>query len=1036
MDVVWLLIALAAVGIIVALPLLTLVQAVNTRRLARQTQQRLQEPISRVAALETQIASVMKLVSRVYDLEREVERLKGSAKTAEAAAEATKPVPHPPAPVPSIEPSRAHVETPGPPTPALFVPPPKPAAPAVSAPPVSLRAASESKASIPPPPPTPAALTPRAAAAAAPKAKSLLDAEEVLGTNWLNKLGVIILVIGVALFLAYELKALGPAGKILVGFAVSGVMLGAGIFFERHERWRILARAGMGGGWALLYFTTYAMNHIRAARILDSESFDLFLLLIVAAAMVAHTLRYHSRVVTGLAFLLAFSTINISHGSATSLIASAILVLAFAVTVVRRRWFDLEALGILAVFINHFYWLRPIIEPMGSHHHPFPELLPSTALLILYWLIFRFSYIFRRIDAPEEENVSTVAALLNTFLFHYVIKYQSVHPELAFWFLLSVGSVELVLGQLPVTRRRRTAFVILSTIGVTLLVAAFPFRYSGGRLSVIWLMEAEAFFLAGVFTREILFRWLGILAQVLVAGHMLFVDARHLFHLRDARGVDFSDPRRALVFALAALILFANAHWVPRRWPDLFQSDFEKKYFRFQSYVAGLVAVAGIWALCTEPWLAVGFGAFALALAIAGSRLKIEELSAQANCFALLAFLRAVFANFAVVEVSYFDLRAVTTICLVAALLYITSQWIGFPEPLRAFRIPEAFSWAATFIIALLAWYQLAPTSVGLGWALTGLVLFELGFTRRSGSLRLQSYLLFLSSFVRIFFVNFNAPVSPGELSPRLYTALPLAVLFYYIYWRLAGRTDEFLHSEARMKAGDFHCYLGTVTLAAVMRFELNLDWIAAAWAALVLLFVLVAWEYKRRVFLHQALLLAAGVFFRTVLHNFYQRSYFPAPSLLSGRWMTVGTSIACLFLALLVARRLRLKGGESAAGERGFRSALASLNRNPHQAFFFVSFILLTVLLYLELKSYGMSTVAWGAEAVAVFLFALKVKERSFRLSALALLLICVGKIVFVDVWGLTPRDRYLTFIVLGVALLSVSFLYTRYREVLRAYL
>jgi hypothetical protein len=1044
-DVVWLLIALAAAGIILALPILVLVQAVNTRRLAKQTQQRLQEPIARVTALETQIASVIKLVSRVYDLEREVERLKGSARTAEPTVAVPEPV-APPRPIaPPVEPGGAPLDSAAPPGAVPFFPPLPSAVPVVSAPPISSVAAYESKAPIAseglgafvPPPPRPASVPPQAAAAFSVSPKSLLSVEEALGTNWLNKLGVIILVIGVALFLAYELKALGPAGKILVGFAVSGVMLGAGIFFEQQERWRILARAGMGGGWALLYFTTYAMNHIRAARILDSESLDLFLLLIVAAAMVAHTLRYHSRVVTGLAFLLAFSTINISHGTATSLIASAILVLAFAVTVVRRRWFDLEVLGILAVFFNHFYWLRPIIEPMGSHHHPFPELVPSTALLISYWLIFRFSYIFRRIDAPEEENVSTVAALLNTFLFHYVIKYQSVHPELAFWFLLSVGSVELVLGQLPVTRRRRTAFVILSTIGVTLLVAAFPFRYSGGRLSVLWLMEAEAFFLAGVFTREILFRWLGILAQVLVAGHMLFVDARHLFDLRDARGIDFSDPRRALVFALAALILFVNAHWVPRRWPDLLQYDFEKKYFRFQSYVAGLVAVAGIWALCTEPWLAVGFGAIALALAIAGSRLKIEELSAQANCFALLAFLRAIFANFAVVEVSYFDLRAVSTIALVAALLYLTSRWIGFPDAARAFRIPQAFTWTATFVISLLVWYQLAPTSVALGWALLGLVLFELGFARRSGSLRLQSYLLFLSGFFRIFFVNFNAPVSPGELSPPLYTALPLAALFYYVYWRLAGRSDEFLRSESRMRAGDFHCYLGTITLAAVMRFELNLDWIAAAWAALVLLFVLIAWEYNRRIFLHQALLLAAGVFFRTVLHNFYQRSYFPAPSVLSGRWMTVGTSIVCLFLALLVGRRLRLKPAEGAAAERGgFRRALATLNRNPHQAFFFVSFILLTVLLYLELKSYGMSTVAWGAEAVAVFLFALKLKERSFRLSALALLLICVGKIVFVDVWGLTPRDRYLTFIVLGVALLSVSFLYTRYREVLRAYL
>jgi hypothetical protein len=35
-----------------------------------------------------------------------------------------------------------------------------------------------------------------------------------------------------------------------------------------------------------------------------------------------------------------------------------------------------------------------------------------------------------------------------------------------------------------------------------------------------------------------------------------------------------------------------------------------------------------------------------------------------------------------------------------------------------------------------------------------------------------------------------------------------------------------------------------------------------------------------------------------------------------------------------------------------------------------------------------------------------------------------------------MSPRDRYLTFIVLGSALVLVSFLYTRYRETIRRYL
>jgi uncharacterized membrane protein len=65
--------------------------------------------------------------------------------------------------------------------------------------------------------------------------------------------------------------------------------------------------------------------------------------------------------------------------------------------------------------------------------------------------------------------------------------------------------------------------------------------------------------------------------------------------------------------------------------------------------------------------------------------------------------------------------------------------------------------------------------------------------------------------------------------------------------------------------------------------------------------------------------------------------------------------------------------------------------------------------------------------------LFALAVKERSFRLTGLALLLLCVGKVVAMDVWGLQPRDRYITFIIVGAALLFVSYLYSRYRDAIR---
>ena len=79
------------------------------------------------------------------------------------------------------------------------------------------------------------------------------------------------------------------------------------------------------------------------------------------------------------------------------------------------------------------------------------------------------------------------------------------------------------------------------------------------------------------------------------------------------------------------------------------------------------------------------------------------------------------------------------------------------------------------------------------------------------------------------------------------------------------------------------------------------------------------------------------------------------------------------------------------------------------------------------------MLTVAWALEALIVFVFALLVKERSYRLAALGLLLLCAGKILFFDFWSFAIRDKAITGIVTGLFLIAVSLIYTRNREAIR---
>jgi hypothetical protein len=620
---------------------------------------------------------------------------------------ALKPLRDHAAPLPSLKPDtkEARVAERPSPAPAAPVRPAQPAAeaplspnpakqPATPTPSIALRSVSYASSQLSP--------------SLSQRFKSSLDLEETLGTDWLNRLGIVILVLGVAFFLAYELKTLGPVGKVLVGYAVSAVLLGAGVWFERHHLYRTLARAGVGGGWALLFFTTYAMYHVPAAQVLTSQFSDLVLMLAVATVMVWHTLRYRSQVVTGLAFLLAFLTVTVSHSNVYSLSAGALLAAGLVVIVGRMQWFELEIFGILASYLNHYLWLRPIIEPMRGHRHPFPEFAASAGILALYWLVFRISYLLRHPQGEGQERISTVAALLNTILLLLLFKYQSAHPEWAFWALLTIGAIETALAQLPVARRRRSAVIVLSTLGVVLLVAAFPFRYSGMRLSVFWLLEAEALLLIGVWTREIVFRRLGAIATLVAAGHMISVDAARIYGMRADDADLRSYPRVAIIFAVAAIVSYANAHWVSRRWSGLFEHEFDRRLMARLSYVGAIMAFTAAWIVLPRTWTAVAWAALGLALALARRRWTFADLGYQANLFAAAAVVRALSVNLNATNKFHGGTQRLISIVLVAALLYITSRWSWAASDCRGLKlgthvfpgrqvVGAAYTWAASF---------------------------------------------------------------------------------------------------------------------------------------------------------------------------------------------------------------------------------------------------------------------------------------------------------------------------------------------------
>jgi hypothetical protein len=1081
--------------------------------------------------------------------------------------------------------------------------------------------------------------------------KSVSSIEEKLGASWFAILGVIMLVIGFALGGKLVMHALGPIGKCVILFAVGIGLLASGISLEKRERYVTLGRVAIGGGWGLLFFSTYGMHHVAAMRILDSLVFDSVLMLAVAIAMAAHTLRYRSQFVTGVAFLMGYLTCGLSQDTVYSLTASVMLAIGLVWIVLKMGWFELEVFGILASYLNHLYWLYRILGVHGAHGRDFPEYHASLAMLFFYWLIFRISYVARRIKTDFEEHVSTVAAILNSMLLLGLLRFQSVHPELAYLALFSIGAFELAFAVLPITRQRRRAFVLLSVIGSALILAAVPAHYAGqaNYVSLLWIVGAEIFLSAGIIFQEVVFRRVGLFTGLLVGFELAVFNLPPLIRLRERS--EALDLTSGVLFALCAVVFYLNALFARSRWEKSFEASLDRGLLTIHSYLGAFAAAAAAWALFANDWTAVAFavimlvlaagnrrldsrhlriqyallgvltlyralvfnlhiespsrvhitsrtitlatlsaifyataklaaarddqeqhvfralfsfaGAFMLGfliwyeapetwiaslflaagilLALAARKWDLLHLSIQEHLFAALAvfqtidyniyapgrygpvtvrlvtvalvaaglyavsrratnqsashgqiaaylhttaatfllallmwyevaagsgWLAALWAIFALVltaidrRFQLNDLRwqahalaAITmlrcvginlrdeelwhgisvrllSLAIVAVIFYAMSLIMRMPDKWRARDFHHIYSWAASFLVSLLLWYELDPLARAVGWAAFGLVLFEYGFLRKISQYRYQAYVAFGAGFARIFFANLTAGLRGDLFGPRMYTVLPLILIFFFVYAQLSEKEASNVR-EKRFRSDALVAYLGTATLVALFYFQFDSEWVVVSYAIIALALFAAAWFFKREIFVQQGILVTLGTFARGMAHNLFGASNF-ASGTWSGRYFVLSTAIAVLFATLAFAYPLREEfETQRAAAQRG-RLAAALVGR-PEQLQFFVATTLLTVMLALKTDE-GMLTVSWGVEAMLIAFFALFVaRERSFLLAGFALLTLCFGKVAAMDFWRFDLPHKVITCIGVGLASIVVYLLYARYGERLR---
>src|SRR5215472_12054465 len=722
--------------------------------------------------------------------------------------------------------------------------------------------------------------------------KTVSSIEEALGTNWLYKLGIISIVIGVALFGIREFGTLGALGKALISYSTAVFLLAGGIALEKNERYRLIGRGGIGGGWALLFFTTYAIYYVGPMRILPPDAawltVDCVLMLLVAVAMALHTLRYRSQFVTGLAFLLGYFTVALSQNSVYSLSAGVFLAIGLVSIVLKMGWFELEVFGILSTYLTHLYWLYRLLGPNGAQGHDFPEYHASLAILFFYWLIFRFSYVKRSIKSDFEEHVSTAAAVLNMMLLIGCLKFQSVDPTLAYIALFAVGAAEFACAQIPPTKRRREAFLVLTVAGAALMLAAVPSHYTDNHIAILWLVATEIFLIAGAMVKETVFRRLGLLTGLLVGIRLIGFDFRDLVNLR-THSQKLELPAGVL-FAFGAVMFYFNDLAIGTRWKEFFESWPDRPLLTVHSYLGAFAGGTAGWALLTQDWTAIAFAALMVALAAIGKALESRHLQVQYALLGLLAFFRAAAVNLHLEAQEHVHVRMrLVTLPILGVMFYLTAKLAAHRDdpPQRAFR--GFLAAAGTALIALLIWYEAPELWQPLAFIALAVILSEAARGWTHHTVGWHAHVL---GALAIYVALTTDPTKAHTWRTIPWHALAALPVVAGLYW--LGKRARVVKPRHLSIAQVAYTWAGTGVMAWVLEESLRSPWIAVGWmgfaATLTLSYRWIGDSQLR----WQANVLGVGALVRAYFYNYPLEQRFWGP--ISLRVFTISLTAAGLY--------------------------------------------------------------------------------------------------------------------------------------------
>lgn len=330
-------------------------------------------------------------------------------------------------------------------------------------------------------------------------AKSFLekypDLEKFIGENLINKIGIVILVLGLGYLVKFAIDKnwINEIGRVAIGVLSAGGLIG--IAHKLRLNYKPFSSVLIGGGLALLYFTIALAFHTEGYPLFQKQTISFVILVVITLFAVFLSINYNRIEIAILAIIGGFaSPLLLSTGSGNYIVLfSYIMLLNVGMLVLsyykKWRWVNIVSFGFTALLFA--IWLFNQLD-----EQTYQTFNGAIYFATGFFLIFFLMNILYNVKYKKAFKVGDISLILsNTFIYFSFMMLMLTHihqGEFKGLFSVLLGAFNFTFAYLIYRRQEidKTLLFLLIGLVFTFITLAVPLQLEGNYITLFWAFES------------------------------------------------------------------------------------------------------------------------------------------------------------------------------------------------------------------------------------------------------------------------------------------------------------------------------------------------------------------------------------------------------------------------------------------------------------------------------------------------------------------------------------------------------------------